>query len=340
VGAGFDRGHDLRLLAAEDGAATLAALVGDAVDLVPEADEVVDCGDDGDDGHPVDGCDGDEVDADGEAPEVPVVPAMVEDGGDDGDDLGDGFELAELAGFDGEAFGGGDGAEAADEELASDDEDGDPGRHDAGVVLDEQDDAGGDHELVGEGIEEDAEGGDLAAAAGEVAVHAVGDGGEDEDDGGEDLLLAREAVGGELGRQRPDEQRNACDAAQRDGVRQIHGTGSDTVILSQSATSCCGGRKLLTCCRGRRSFLETPTIGFTRSAADTYPDYEANFPEVLRVSNASFTLRASARQPFRNPATHLCNSSFRTSGLHIHICWDRGDGRDDGSNWDPRIAHV
>jgi len=185
------------------------------------------------------------MDADGEAPEVPVVPAMVEDGGDDGDDLGDGFELAELAGLDGEALGGGDGAEAADEELAADDEDGDPRRHDAGVVLDEQDDAGGDHELVGEGVEEDAEGGDLAAAAGQVAVHAVGDGGENEDDRGENLLLAREAVCRELRRQRPDEQRNACDAAQRDGVRQIHGTGSDTVILSQSATSCFGGQKAL-----------------------------------------------------------------------------------------------
>jgi len=170
---------------------------------------------------------------------------MVEDGGDDGDDLGDGFELAELAGLDGEALGGGDGAEAADEELAADDEDGDPRRHDAGVELHQQDDAGGDHELVGEGVEQDAEGGDLAAAAGQVAVHAVGDGGENEDDRGENLLLAREAVCRELRRQRPDEQRNACDAAQRDGVRQIHGTGSDTVILSQSATSCFGGQKAL-----------------------------------------------------------------------------------------------
>jgi len=51
-------------LAAEDEAASFAASVGGVVDLLPEADEVVDGGDDGDDGHPVDGGDRDEVDAD------------------------------------------------------------------------------------------------------------------------------------------------------------------------------------------------------------------------------------------------------------------------------------
>src|SRR6266550_5030963 len=66
-------------LAAEDEAAAFAAGVGGVVDLLPEADEVVDGGDDGDDGHPVDGGDGDEVDADDEAASPvgkpdPVVP--------------------------------------------------------------------------------------------------------------------------------------------------------------------------------------------------------------------------------------------------------------------------
>ena len=136
--------------AAEDEAAALAAAVGGVVDFFPEADEVVDRGDDGDDGHPVDGGDGDEVDADDEASveageEEPVVPAVGEDGGYDGDDLDDGFELADLAGFDGEAFGGGDAAQAIDEELAADDEDGDPGLDDGGVVGDEEDVGGGDH---------------------------------------------------------------------------------------------------------------------------------------------------------------------------------------------------
>ena len=51
-------------LAAQDEAAAFAALVGGVVNLLPEADEVVDGRDDGDDGHPVDGRDGDEVNAD------------------------------------------------------------------------------------------------------------------------------------------------------------------------------------------------------------------------------------------------------------------------------------
>src|SRR5580704_9845029 len=103
--------------AAEDEAAAFAATIGGVIDLFPEGDEVVGGGDDGDDGHPVDGSDGDEVNADDEAAveagkEEPVVPSVSEDGGDDGDDLDDGFELADFAGLDGEAFSSGDGAEA------------------------------------------------------------------------------------------------------------------------------------------------------------------------------------------------------------------------------------
>jgi len=128
----------------------------------------------------------------------------------------------------GEALGGGDGAEARDEELAADDEHGDPGRDDAGVVGHQDDVGGADHELVGQGVEEHAHGGDLVSAAGEVAVEAVGDAGQDEDDGGDDLLLAAtEAVGamaveGEGRREYPDEEGHAGDAAHRDGVGQVH----------------------------------------------------------------------------------------------------------------------
>ena len=162
---------------------------------------------------------------------------MGEDGGDDGDDLDDGFELADLGGLDGEAFGGGDGAEAGDEELAADDEDGDPGGHDARVVGDQEDEGGGDHELVGEGVEQHAEGGDLAAAAGEVAVQAVGDGGEDEEGGGEDLLLAVAGrARGNVRREDPDQQRDAGDAAQRDGVGQVH--GRDPAVSRETQDAC------------------------------------------------------------------------------------------------------
>src|SRR5439155_26036516 len=133
-------------------------------------------------------------------------------------------------------------------ELAADDEDCDPGVDDAGVVADEDDVAGGDEEFVGERVKQHAHGGDLVAAAGEIAVEAVGDAGEDEDDAGDDLLLAAAEAGGavalprEDGRENPDEQRDACNTAHRDGVWQVHvlvlrGTdvvgvlGTDTSIL-------------------------------------------------------------------------------------------------------------
>src|ERR1700677_3006026 len=145
---------------------------------------------------------------------------MGEDRGDDGDDLDDGLELADLAGFDGEALGGGDGAETGDEELAADDEDGDPGGDDARVVGDEDDVGGGDKELVGEGVEEHADGGDLLAAAGEVAVEAVGDAGKDEDGAGDELLLSPAKADGsvpagerERRREHTDEKGYTGDAA-------------------------------------------------------------------------------------------------------------------------------
>jgi len=221
-------GRERLLFAAEDEAAALAAFVGGVVDLLPETDEVVDGGDDGDDRHPVDGRDGDEVNAHDVPPPVPIVPTMGEDGGDDGDDLDHGLQLADLAGLDREAFGGCDAAQTGYKELAADDKDGDPGLHDAWGVGNQNDIGRGDHELIRERVEQNAHGRDLVAAAGQVAVKAVRDAGQDEDDGSDDLLLAatqtRSTMSGEgkNGRQYPDEQRDTCDTAHRDGVRQIH----------------------------------------------------------------------------------------------------------------------
>src|SRR5260370_36153583 len=194
-------------LAAEDEAAAFAAGVGGVVDLLPEADEVVDRGDDGDDGHPVDGGDGDEMNSNDVAASPvgkpdPVVPAVGQDGGDDGDDLDEGLELAGLAGLDGETFGGGDGVQDGDGELAPDDEDGDPWLHDAGAVAHEDDVAGGDEEFVGERVEQHAHGGDLVAAGGVEAVEAGGDGGGGGADGGGDLPPAARGGRGAAGRRR------------------------------------------------------------------------------------------------------------------------------------------
>jgi hypothetical protein len=235
-------------LAAEDEAAAFTPLVGGVVDLLPEADEVVDRRDDGDNGHPVNGGNSNEMNADNIATPVPIVPAVGENGSNDGDDLDDGFEFADLAGFDSEAFSGRDAAQAGDKELAADNEDCNPGLDDAGVIADQDDVGSGDQELVGQGVEEHTHGGDLAAAAGEVPVEAVGDAGEDKNDAGDDLLLAATEAGGGVAlpgegrREDPDEQRNAGNTAHRDGVGQVHGRysavprwqgerGADTSIL-------------------------------------------------------------------------------------------------------------
>lgn len=136
------------------------------LDALPEGYEVVDGGYGRDERHVIHTDHGDEIERNDEPSDVPVAPAVSEDGGDDGGDLDDGFEFAEVAGLDGEAFGGCDGAEPADEEFAADDEDGDPGLDDVRVVFDESDVGGGDEQLVGQGVEEHAHGGNLAAAAG------------------------------------------------------------------------------------------------------------------------------------------------------------------------------
>src|ERR1017187_1019922 len=86
----------------------LAADIRGAINFSPETDEVVDCGDGRYQGSEVDGCDGDPLDRNDEEAELPLVPLMGQDGGDYGDDLGDRFQLAQVAGLDGEALRGSD----------------------------------------------------------------------------------------------------------------------------------------------------------------------------------------------------------------------------------------
>ena len=60
-----------------------------------------------------------------------ICPMMVEDGGDHSENLHKHLQLAQVAGLNGEAFGGGNGPQAADQELAADDDDDHPRGHDA-----------------------------------------------------------------------------------------------------------------------------------------------------------------------------------------------------------------
>jgi len=106
------------------------------------------------------------------------------------------FSLPIFRRLDGEALRRGDGAQPGDQELAADDDDGDPRRHDARVVRDQDDVGRGDHQLVRERVQQHAQGGDLPAPAREVAVQAVGDGRQNEDARRQQLLPpAQQAVG-------------------------------------------------------------------------------------------------------------------------------------------------
>ena len=132
------------------------------------------------------------------------------------------FDFAEIAGVNGEALLRGDGAQAADQEFASDDDHRHPCRDDAGIQLHQGDEGGGDEQLVGQGVEQHAHGGDLMTAPRQVAVESVGDGGGDEDGRGQQFALAMHPHGEAAAGQDPDQHRNAEDAGERNVVRQVH----------------------------------------------------------------------------------------------------------------------
>src|SRR5438045_2475776 len=146
---------------------------------------------------------------------------MIEDHGDDSYDLDDHLQFAQFAGLDSESLGGGDGTQAADQELATDDDNRNPCRNEAGIQLDQSDERGGDQEFVGQGIEENSHGRDLLAPAGEVAIDTVGDGGGNEDERGQEFLFSMNTGETRAGKD-PHQQRDAEDATERDGVGQVH----------------------------------------------------------------------------------------------------------------------
>ena len=69
------------------------------------------------------------------------MPAVVENGGHHRDDLHHHLQLAQVAGVDGEPFGGGNGAQPAHQEFPPDHEHRDPGRHNRGIELHQGDKA-------------------------------------------------------------------------------------------------------------------------------------------------------------------------------------------------------
>jgi hypothetical protein len=145
---------------------------------------------DGDQHREVNGGDSDPLDRNHQHAELPLIPVVRQDGGDHGDDLNHRFQLAQVAGLDGETFRRGDGAQPGDEKLAADDDHGDPDLDHLGVVGHQGNERAGHHDLVGNGVKQHAHGGDLLALARQVAVQPVGDRGQDKKNRSRNLLLA------------------------------------------------------------------------------------------------------------------------------------------------------
>ena len=101
------------------------------------------------------------------------------------EDLDQGVELAEQAGAEVAQGAGGEeqGGDEQDAEVAAEDQHGDVARDQAHVGEDQEE--GAEQELVGDGVEVLAEGGALGEPAGEQAVEAVAEAGEDEEGEGE-----------------------------------------------------------------------------------------------------------------------------------------------------------
>ena len=95
-----------------------------------------------------------------------------------------------------------------------------PRRNKSGIELDQKNESSGDQELVGQWIKQHAHGGDLSALAGQIAINAVGNRCGNKQGRSQDLPLSVEIIK-TAGREHPNQQRDAEDAGQRDGVRQV-----------------------------------------------------------------------------------------------------------------------
>jgi hypothetical protein len=180
-----------------------------AVDLAPEADEVVEPGHDGQDhDHPERGH-GRHV----QEGQARVAPQEKEE---DGHDLGHHLRLAQAGGGDEVAPARGHVAQPGHGDLAADHDHHHPGRH--RVHLDQGQERGRGEQLVRDGVEEDAELRDLVAAPREVAVQVVGEDGDAEDRGAEEQPLRRARAREEHDHEHGHEE----DAEDGEGVGEVH----------------------------------------------------------------------------------------------------------------------
>ncbi len=160
---------------------------------------------------------------------------MIENHRHDGNDLDHHLELAEIAGLDGESFRGGNRTQPAHQEFPADNDYRDPCRDQAGVELHQRDEGGCDEKFVRQRIEQYAHGRDLAALARQIAINPVGDGSGDEQRRSQQFFFSAGTLKA-VGRQNPDQQRNAGNASKRDGVRKIHRSPGATGAMSRIAS--------------------------------------------------------------------------------------------------------
>src|SRR5438270_569351 len=196
------------------------------VDLLPEGPEIVDGRDDGNTHHEPDGHLRYQIDRQPEREEAeiesPDIPADGQNRRHHGDDLHHHLQLAQLTGLNGEAFRSGDGAQAGDQELPSDDQHHDPDVDNIRHQAKQGDIAGGDHQLVRQRVQQHAHGGDLAAPPRQIAVQPVSDRGQNKDAGGQHHtqgIVPRAEI---WGSKDPYDQRDGGNPRQRDVIWQVH----------------------------------------------------------------------------------------------------------------------
>ena len=146
-----------------------------------------------------------------------------EDYGAAGGHLQNHFHFAERRCRDDEAFHRRNFAQAHDHKFTADDDDHHPGLHQ--THFNQRNECGGNQKFIGDGIEENSQRGYFFAFAGEVAVHHVGGGGDDQNQHPPNFKMNRQAQKIEIwlaSEQDDDKQRNKKDAQGRQTIGQIH----------------------------------------------------------------------------------------------------------------------
>src|SRR5208282_1575442 len=151
----------------------------------------------------------------------PLFPAMVQNHRHYGNDLHQHFKLAQVAGLDRETLGGRNRTQSAHQKFAANDDHRDPRRNHAGIELHQGDERGGDQKLVRQRIKQHPDRSNLPTLARKVSVNAVSNRGRYKQSRRQQLFLSAHALK-TVGGKNPDQQRNAANAGERDGIGKVH----------------------------------------------------------------------------------------------------------------------